>query len=480
MLTYQDFLEAGEASDESKKQFVLSAINRHENSEEMRIAKDADEYDKQKNVTILNYTKTMYTMSGSPVIDFTASNAKITSNFFHRLNVQRESYLLGNGVFFKDEKTKDKLGEEFDNVVADIAYYALIHGSCFGFWNFDRLYMFKYTEFVPLFDEETSKLRAGIRYWRLASDKPMYVVLYEEDGYTKYRSFADEDDEALAEIQPKKKYVQTVKRTEADGEVVIGDFNYSTLPIIPVWGNKRHQSTLVGTREAIDSYDLVRSGFANDLNDVAQIYWLIENAAGMEEEDLARFRDRLKINHIATVTTQDGANVHPYTQDIPYVARQTFLNDLKAQIYADFGALDVHQVQANSTNDHLEAAYQPLDEEADELEYQMIKFIQQLLQVVGIKNEMPTFKRNRISNTAQTTQMVLSAAEYLDAETVLKKLPFVTVDEVEEILKRKDAEDMERMGMMMAQQGMAQGAQEGEEEEGEEDTEEEEEGAENG
>ena len=42
--------------------------------------------------------------------------------------------------------------------------------------------------------------------------------------------------------------------------------------------------------------------------------------------------------------------------------------------------------------------------------------------------------------------MVLSASEYLDEETILKKLPFITVDEVKDILSRKDAEDMDRFG----------------------------------
>ena len=471
MLTYQDFEKA-----DNKQDFIMYAISQHENSEEYRIAKDADEYDRQKNVTIVNYIKTMYTMSGSPVVDFTASNAKITSNFFHRLNVQRKSYLLGNGVTFKNDKTKEKLGEEFDEVVADIAYYALIHREAYGYWNHDRLYLFKYTEFVPLYDEETSALRAGIRYWRLSYDKPMYIVLYEEDGYTKYRSYSEENKEMLDEIQPKKKYVQTYGVSEAGGEEIVGEYNYSALPIIPMWGNKRHQSTLVGSREAIDSYDLVRSGFANDLNDVAQIYWLVENAAGMEEEDLARFRDRLKINHIATVTTQDGANVRPYVQEIPYQARKMFLDDMKAQIYEDFGGLDVHQVNANSTNDHLEAAYQPLDEEADDLEFQVTKFIQQLLALVGIEDEYPTYKRNRISNQAQQTSMVLSAADYLDEQTVLQHLPFITVDEVEDIMKRKQEEQIQRVQQMMEQASLTnEEGQENAEEESNEESEDEDE-----
>lgn len=440
MLTFQDFEAATD-----QKDFILKAISEHEGSPDVKLAKDADEYDRQKNITILNYLKVIYTMMGNPIVDFTASNAKITSNFFHRMNTQRNTYLLGNGVTFQNEETKERLGKDFDDVIFDITYNALIHKVCYGFWNYDKLHIFKYTEFKPLLDEETSALRAGIRYWKLDSDKPTYVVLYEEDGYTKYRISTKEDQsEQLEEIQPKKAYIQQVSYSEAEGETIVGEYNYPSLPIIPLWGNKRHQSTLVGTREAIDSYDLVRSGFANDLNDIAQIYWLIENAAGMDDDDMARFRDRLKIQHIAAVDVNDDSKVTPYTQEIPYQARKTFLDDLKAQIYEDFGALDVHQVQAGSTNDHLEAAYQPLDEEADDLEYEVTQFIDQLLKLVGI-DDYPTYKRNRISNQPEQTAMVLSASEYLDDETVLSKLPFITVDEIAEILNRKQVEAENRL-----------------------------------
>ena len=36
--------------------------------------------------------------------------------------------------------------------------------------------------------------------------------------------------------------------------------------------------------------------------------------------------------------------------------------------------------------------------------------------------------------------MILSAADYLDDETILNKLPFISVDEIAEILARKDQE----------------------------------------
>ena len=40
--------------------------------------------------------------------------------------------------------------------------------------------------------------------------------------------------------------------------------------------------------------------------------------------------------------------------------------------------------------------------------------------------------------------MVLSAADYLDDETILQKLPFITIDEVATILAKKNEENMDR------------------------------------
>ena len=122
------------------------------------------------------------------------------------------------------------------------------------------------------------------------------------------------------------------------------------------------------------------------------------------------------------------------------------MDDIRAGIYEDFGGLDVHQVQANSTNDHLEAAYQPMDENADDFEYQCIEFVQQILVIAGLEKDTPIFKRNRISNQREQVDMVIAEADYLDTETVLNKLPNITPDEVKEILARKDKEDRDRFG----------------------------------
>ena len=182
----------------------------------------------------------------------------------------------------------------------------------------------------------------------------------------------------------------------------------------------------------------------------------------MTEEDLAKFRDRLKLQHIAAMDT-DNTNITPYTQEIPTQARAVLLDSLRAQIYEDYGGLDVHTIAAGSTNDHIDAAYQPMDEEADDFEYQCIEAIRGILNIIGI-DDMPIFQRNRISNRMEQTQMVMMAANYLDEETILRKLPFITPDEVDSIIARK----------MIADQAFIQAEKEQEEqEEEEEETEEE-------
>ena len=428
MLTYQDFRKAAD-----RPAFIRRAVDEHRRSEAVQTALTADEYDRQRNTTIGTYVKKLFTLSGAPLRDFTASNMRVASNFFHRLNTQRCAYSLGNGVSFSDPGTKRRLGPEFDTALKRLGYAALIHGVAFGFWNLDRLHVFRLTEFCPLWDEVTGALRAGIRFWQLSDDKPEQAVLYEADGYTCLRAgYAGGRFEPSG---PRQAYKRRYRLHPRDGERLVGEENWSRLPIIPLWGSGLRQSTQEGMRQAIDSYDLIQSGFANDLSDCAMVYWIIENCGGMTAQELQRFRDQLRFAHIAAADTDDGGRVSPFTQEIPFQARQAYLDHMRSGIYEAFGAMDVHAVAAGSTNDHIEAAYQPMDEEADDFEYQVIAFVQVLLALMGIE-DTPVFKRNRVSNAAEQADMVLREAPYLDRRTVLEKLPNITVDEVENIMKR--------------------------------------------
>jgi hypothetical protein len=440
MKTYQDFLEVAEKSDRERMEFVLSAINNHKDSDLYKQAVIAKEYDAHRNVTIANFQKLLYTLNGKVIPDNYSPNYKLRSNFFANFITQETQYLLGNGVTLKKEENKAKLGAGFDTRLQDAAHDALVGGVSYGFWNLDHLEVFDVTEFVPLLDEENGALRSGIRFWQVCTSKPLRATLFESDGFTQYIRRSGEE---MMILEPKRGYVSVEATSEIDGTELLAYQNYPGFPIIPMYGNRAKQSELVGQREAIDCYDLIKSGFANTVDDASVIYWTISNAGGMDEIDMARFRESMRRIGVGLVD-DDGAKAEAHTLTIPVEAREALLSRISDDLYRDFQMLDVTKLQGGQkTATEINAAYQSMDNKVDQFEYCVIDFLQALFKIVGIEDE-PSFTRSKVTNQLEQTQMVLLAANYLDDETILNKLPWLTQEEVAEILKRKAAEDIER------------------------------------
>lgn len=445
MKTYQDYLKAVENN--GITQFVGKVIEEHKQSKPYKTALIADEYDAERNTTINDFVKVLFAADGTKLKDETASNLKLTSNFFNILNTQRCSYSLGNGVSFQKKGIKEKLGKKADDDIYEAAYYALIHGVSFLYWAYDHIHTFKLTEFAPLIDETTSGLGAGVRFWQLDEKKPLNAFLYTPDGYIEYTS----ETGTISELKPKTNdfvpYRTTVQTTPAVGGDVVTAHNYAGLPIIPMYGSRLHQSTLIGMRSKIDAFDSVQSGFANDMTDCAQIYWIVSGAGGMTEKDLSKFRERLLYRHIASAPNADEAKVEPYTQEIPFTAREALLSRLKSQIYYDFGIVDTSNISASSkTATEINAAYQAMDDKAADFEKNVSAAIRDLLVLQGVSEEDadPQFIRKKIANELEQVQMVMLEAQYLDEETVLNKLPNIMPEEVEKILKKKAEDDLSR------------------------------------
>lgn len=440
MKTYQDFLEVAEKSDRERMEFILSAINNHKDSDLYKQAVIAKEYDAHRNVTIANFQKLLYTLNGKVIPDNYSPNYKLRSNFFANFITQETQYLLGNGVTLKKEENKAKLGAGFDTRLQDAAHDALVGGVSYGFWNLDHLEVFDVTEFVPLLDEENGALRSGIRFWQVCTSKPLRATLFEPDGFTQYIRRSGEE---MMILEPKRGYVAVEATSEIDGTELLAYQNYPGFPIIPMYGNRAKQSELVGQREAIDCYDLIKSGFANTVDDASVIYWTISNAGGMDEIDMARFKESMRRIGVGLVD-DDGAKAEAYTLTIPVEAREALLSRISDDLYRDFQMLDVTKLQGGQkTATEITAAYQSMDNKVDQFEYCVNDFLQALFEIVGIEDE-PSFTRSKVTNQLEQTQMVLLAANYLDDETILNKLPWLTQEEVAEILKRKSAEEIDR------------------------------------
>ena len=448
MYVYQDLEKLGE--DEKKRMdFVQSIVNKHKSSRLYKEAQDAEEYYANRNPTILKFQKLLRNAMGQLVPDIWSANYKLTHGIFRKFVLQQTQYVLSNGVSFQKEETKKTLGKSFDFELQHLTKKAMVDGVSFAFWNYDHLEVFSLVEtatepgFCPIDDGETGAMRAGVRHWMIGDGtesgrRTQRWTLYEPDGYTEYIQRHDEDMQILREKKP---YTENV-RTDGLGNVEISaGESYGGFPIIRMYANDLHQSELVGIRSSIDCYDFIKSGMANSIDDTSVFYWTLEGTGGMDDADLAEFVKRMK--ELKAVVLDRGTKAESHTLSIPVEANKLMLDYLKNDMYEDFMLLNPAQIlSGNMTATAIRMAYQPQDDKCGDFEFYIRDFIGKLLALIGIDDE-PSIRWNRIANQTEETQMVLMAAQYLDEETLLNKLPWLTPEEVRTVMERRSAEELE-------------------------------------
>lgn len=422
--------------------FIQSAIADHKAGRIYQTAVNAQMYYDGENPTINRYEKILYDMQGKAHKDMWTANHKIASKFFGIVVDQETSYLLGNGVSFKDKATKDKLGRNFDRQIYLAGEFALVGGVAFGFWNLDHVEVFQVTEFVPLEDEENGALSAGIRFWQIAPDRPLRCTLYELGGFTEYIQRPGEEMEILAE---KRAYILHVTEEKANPTRIYHGENYPTFPIVPLKNNRHCKSELIGRQNTIDALDLACSNMVNNTDEGNIIYWVLTNCGGMSEMDAAQFVKRVKTSRVAWAEGGDeGSSAEPHAIEAPFEGTQTTIDMLEKKLYQDFQAFDSSAVTAsNQSATAIKASYVPLDLKVDKFERQVTEFISGILALSGIDDE-PTYTRNRIINEQEEMQTVLMAAQYFDDEYITKKALTILGDGdmADEILSRRAAEDL--------------------------------------
>lgn len=435
-------LAVGE-NEQARIAFIRAAIDEHRGSPAFRAALDAEAYYDGLNPTISRYEKIIYDMQGRAHTDMWTANHKLASRFFGIAVDQEVSYLLGNGVTFADEDTGKKLCADFDQEVMDAARAAKIAGVAFGFWDLNHLRVFSLLEFVPLYDEEDGALKAGIRFWQVAPDKPLRATLYELDGFTEY---LQKKNAQMDVLQEKRSYKLHYRSSEVGGTEIYGGENYPTFPIVPLKNNKRCLSEVAGKRNTIDALDLASSNMVNNVDEGNLIYWVLSNCGGMDDLDDAKFIERLKTTHVAHANGDDGAKVESKTIEAPFEGTNATIDMLKKKLYEDFQCFDASAVSAgNQTATAIKASYVPLDLKTDKFESEVTRFIVEILRLAGI-DDQPSYTRNQIINKTEETQALLLGAQYYDDEYITKKLLTLNGDigQFEDMMRRKSAEEIDR------------------------------------
>lgn len=363
---------------------------------------------------------------------------RIASGFLFRFVTQQNEFLLSEGVTLP-AKIKRCLGADFDRQLERLGECALLHGCAWGFWNADHLEVIEaaknaWSGFFPLLDEMTGEMRLGVQFWQLASDRAMYVRLFEADGVRILR----EDGGALVPVGEFEPYRRT--RSEDALETVITiEPGYGRLPLIPLLANPDGTSELTAAIQSkIDAYDAILSDFADNLERANDVYWVLNNFGGTMDEVAELLEQINRVKAVANLSdgTGSSATAEPHTIEVPYAARREALDLLERALYQDFMALDMDALSSSSlTNVAIRASMANLNLKADRYEWQVRQFMQQLLTLLGCPTAHIRFKRQCIANESEIIADIAAMRADIDHRTALQINPYIQDEEIDALVQ---------------------------------------------
>ena len=369
---------------------------------------------------------------------------RIASSFLFRFVTQQNQFLLSEGVTLKDDATKAALGHDFDEQLEKLGEKALLHGVAWGFWNAGHLEIIEAVKdalsgAVALVDERTSAPMVLVQFWQIGPERPTYVRLYELQGVTEYRIVKDQ----VELITPTRAYIVRT-HTDALGTVVTGASNYPVLPVRPLGANAERRSELtVSIKSKIDAYDRILSDFADNLDRANDVYWVLNNFGGTMDEVAELLEQINRVKAVANLSDGTGtaSTAEPHTIEVPYAAREKALDLLERALYQDYMALDMDELTGGSlTNVAIRAATANINMKANRYEWQVRQFVREILALIGRPTDEIRFKRQTIANESETVQDIAVMRQDIDLETALKLNPYITQEEMQQIMANKDAE----------------------------------------
>ena len=467
--TFDDWISAPA----DKRKFIKDVIDSYKTSDDFKTALTAQRYfsgdnDEIKNKYIVQLDAHETTVvvvdpdTGDPIPDpvtgkpitekkmvkqeIKVEGTRLPSSFFFRFVTQQNQHLLSNGVTLKDTALKKRLGRAYDTALSRMGEYALIDGVCWGFWNNDHLDVIRAavdgsSGAVALLSEEDSVPHVLIQFWRLTSEKPMHVRVYEPGGVSQYKTDKNGDLQEISLLQP---YVQ-ITHSDAAGAFAVEGKTYGTLPIVPFYANPEKRSELTPSIKAkIDCFDRVASDFGDNLQMANDVFWVLNNFGGTTRDILETLQQIRELRAVAARSDGMGgaATAEPHSFEVPYEARKVAMDILKRELYRDYMGLDTEALTGGSlTNVAIRVASKDLNLKTDRYEWQAFDFVQGTLRLQGIETEDISFVRQALENESETIENIYRAAEDLDRETRLRLNPMIAQDAIEKIMQAKAAEE---------------------------------------
>lgn len=382
---------------------------------------------------------------------------RVSHNFHQLITDEKVAYMFTNPVLFDvsdkkiNKKITETLGDDFKSESAYLCTNATNNKVAWlHYWidSYDKTFQYAVVETeqcLPQFDGKLKKKLIGFyRYYEIVEKDERYntknYVMFEfwdNKHCEKYKFKGNLSGKGLTYMP--EAYEEFAHELEE-------------VPFIEFKNNRNMISDLKKYKDLIDIYDKVMSGYANDLEDIQQLIYILENYGG---EDLKEFLGELK--RYKTVKTETDANgktnggLKTLSIEIPVEARNSILDILKKQIYESGQALQQDSENfGNASGVALKFFYRKLELKAGltQIEFEkafnkLIRAIMKFLKIVdwNTKTITQTWTRNMISNDLENAQIAMESKGVISDETIIKNHPWV--ENLEEEIKKIEIEQKE-------------------------------------
>lgn len=367
---------------------------------------------------------------------------RVSHNWHQLLVDQKAGYVLTYPPLFdvgsvkENEQIAEVLGDEFRSVSKNLCIAASNCGVAWlHYWMEDGAFQYACVDprqVIPVFSHDLQEKLIGVLR--------AYVYVDNEGKEKRRCEYWDDRTVRFFEEDSDGAYVPFFF-PEVGEEMVHG---CGEVPFIMFRNNAHCTSDLRMYKDLIDIYDKVYSGFANDIEDVQELIFVIKNYGGTDKEE---FIKELKLKKVIKVDEDGG--VDTIRAEIPHEARNEMLELTRKKIFSCGMGVDPEADSfGNASGVALEYLYSLLELKAGAIETEfrtgfskLIRAICRLCRMTEPKKLIQTWTRNRIRNDSETAQIAIQSKDLISDKSILKNHPWVEDVEAEEKQLAKETEE---------------------------------------
>ena len=414
--------------------------------------------------------------------DFAKANHRLPHGYHKEIVDQASNYLVGKkfDVKYDDENVSteqeaviEEIMFKFNEVHITAAEYLtemqMKHFAyLYIFIDEEGMYRVKKMDTEELFmiydtSIDQKKVAAVRRYIKLEwneqkedFDEVIYVDVYSNKEVTTFSFISTASTpgrtsaKKLTKVESKPLVSRTIQYENGSTESTdIGEWH--AVPFVEVELDEYGKVQLDYYKEFIDMIDITLSDLANNIDDIQEVVWVLENYQG---QDLSKFMTDLK--DFKSIKVGAGGSVDALKNEIPTEAREKLYGALQKAIYKFGQAVDLDVAQiSNVAQETLTIMFSRLDLKCDGYEIKMTRALREVFAFladyiqydtgteIDLSNLEITFKRDMVVNESARIENLVKSVGMISDETIVENHPYVKDALLEMELMEAQQEEIE-------------------------------------